>query len=79
MRFSITISHSTSGEKITLTPEEVSYAEYDFEQLNSSSLANMTSKVEMKISGKLLSNLDESGSNDLTLYEKNREDVRKDM
>ena len=70
MRFSITISHSTSGEKITLTPEEVSYAEYDFEQLNSSSLANMTSKVEMKISGKLLSNLDESGSNNLTLYEK---------
>lgn len=77
MRFSITISHGTSGEKITLTPEEVSYAEYDFEQLNSSSLANMTSKVEMKISGKLLSNLDESGSNDLTLYEKNREDVKK--
>ena len=37
----------------------------------------MTSKVEMKISGKLLSNLDESGSNNLTLYEKNREDVKK--
>lgn len=46
-------------EKKLHSREEVSYAEYDFEQLNSSSLANMTSKVEMKISGKLLSNLDE--------------------
>ncbi len=61
MRFSITVSHGTSGEKITLTPEEVRYAEYDFEQLNSKSLANMISKIEMKISGNLLSNLNKSG------------------
>ena len=79
MKFTVTISQNEENNgmnKIILSPEEITYVEYNFEQLNKNSLANMESIAEIKISGKLLSNVGIESNGDLSLYEKNKENVK---
>ena len=79
MKFTVTISQNEENNgmnKIILSPEEITYVEYNFEQLNKNSLANMESIAEIKISGKLLSNVGIESNGDPSLYEKNKENVK---
>ncbi|MBF4806809.1 MAG: hypothetical protein HXM47_09505 [Pseudoleptotrichia goodfellowii] len=63
MKYRITfLNLKESSEGIILTADEVNYVKFDYSQGDKESFANKNSRVSLKISGKLISNLEEENN-----------------